>query len=76
MLEERIKRLNKELMLNTFRLMIAENSLDYAKRYRNSVRELLYEVKKSYDYYLNLYRKTLLRNPEVILNGRKSNYRY
>lgn len=59
-LEKIISNLQEKLRKNEFLLYAANNNLIYAKRFKKEMKESLYEIKKTYDYFIGLYKKKLM----------------
>ena len=59
-LEKIVSTLQEKLKVNEFLLYTTNNNLIYAKRIKKKVKENLYEIKKTYDYFIGLYKKKVM----------------
>jgi len=59
-LEKIILKLQEKLKVNEFLLYANNNNLIYAKRIKEKLKENIYEIKKTYDYFIGLYKKKVM----------------
>lgn len=67
-LEKIVLELKEIKTKNEFLLDIAKKHLKYSIECKDRIRDSLYEIRQSYNYFLNLYKKAIWKNPQLAYN--------